>query len=588
MCEFAGEITCFRGVILRIFKDATESTTDPMRTALILLVFALTISGQAQLVDDDGNPFLPHGLAPQEIKRTLPPVLTLTPPPDEAVRAIAEWEEVEAIMVRWPNLGSWNNLWVDFLEPVALDLKIYVICASGAQATAAQNLFVTRGVPLDSIEFPVQATNSVWIRDYGPWWVWRENSWDRGIVDWIYNRPRPADDAIPEWEAALWGIPYYGPNLIFTGGNFMVDGWGRGFCSELVFDENGTAVDEREELDSVMAAYMNLDTMYTFPRFFGIDHIDMSMKLLNDHTAILNEYPVGNAFDSVMDSCEEILSAIQNPWGESVTVHRVNTPTWSGGIPYTYTNAIFVNNKILLPIYNRAEDAAAIALWESLMPGYSVHGFDANVMIPQQGAIHCVIKEVVHRHLIRIEYAPLPALLYDTPSASIRARVTSLGTLNRDSLQLFFALDQAGPWQSIAFDTLGGDSFVAVLPVQLGGTPIYYYVRAENDEGNWTSMPRYGPEAHYSTMFVNSSPADPIHLVTARSGNDMRFVWRAIQQDVNGIPLDSISYVVYGSDTFDPNTGIQIAATVDTSVTVANEALNASARRYYWVRSIVP
>jgi len=44
----------------------------------------------------------------------------------------------------------------------------------------------------------------------------------------------------------------------------MVDGWGRGFCSELVFDENGTVVDEISELDSVLGAFMDLDTVYTF------------------------------------------------------------------------------------------------------------------------------------------------------------------------------------------------------------------------------------------------------------------------------------------------------------------------------------
>ncbi|MBI5060082.1 agmatine deiminase family protein [candidate division KSB1 bacterium] len=550
----------------------------------------MTASLCAQMVDDSGIQLLPRGLAPGE-RAVAPRTLDyLTTPPAEPVRAVAEWEEVEALMVRWPNSTSWNALWAQFIAPVALDLKIYVICATAGQAISAENYFIAQGVPVDSMEFPVQATNSVWIRDYGPWWAWRENSWDRAIVDWIYNRPRPQDDSIPEWEAREWGHPYYGPNLVFTGGNFMVDGWGRGFCSELVFDENVPTVDTRPELDSVMSAFMNLDTMYTFPRFFGIDHIDMSMKLLNDHTTILNQYPAGNSFNAVMDSCAEILAGITNPWGEAVAVHRVPTPSWSGGVPFTYTNAIFVNNKVLLPIYSRAEDTAALALWDSLLPGYSIHGFDCNTIIPSQGAIHCVVKEVIHRHLIRIEYAPLPAALTTPAQGLIDARVVSLGTLDRDSLQLFFATDAAGPWQTVGFDSSGIEHYAATLPPQLAGGPVYYYVRAKNVEGNWTTMPRYGPDAHYLTRFAAGEPAGPQHLVANRSGDDLTLSWDAVTQDVNGIPIAGVEYDVYGSLTLGSivQAGNLLTTTSSPTALLVGEAIGASTLRYFQVVARLP
>ena len=557
------------------------------RLFLLIFVVVLTQAASGQLLDDDGNPLLPRGLAPHEKPVSVSPLLYLTQPPAEPVRAVAEWEEVEAIYVRWPNSGSWNLLWSQFLAPVALDLKIYVICASQAQATTAMNYFISQGLPVDSMEFPVQATNSVWIRDYGPWWVWRQNSWDRGIVDWIYNRPRPADDVIPEWIAADGSIPYYGPNLVFTGGNFMVDGWGRGFCSELVFDENGTTIDEISELDSVLGAFMDLDTVYTFPRFFGIDHIDMSMKLLNDHTCILNQYPAGNQYNDEMDSCEAILSQIQNPWGQSVDVVRIGTPSWNAGTPYTYTNAIFVNNKVLLPIYNRAEDAAAIALWDSLLPGYSIHGFNCNSIIPSQGAIHCVVKEVIHRYLIRIEYPPLPEQLSTFEDAEIRARVTSLGTLNTDSLQVFYATDESGPWQTLTFAALGNDSFAVTLPPHPFDVPVYYYARAKNEEANWTSMPRYGPEAHYVTQFPQM-PAAVDDLTLHRSGDDMVLNWSQVT-DTFGFPIANASYSIYASVA--PENIVSpphlISTTTETSFTLIN-GVNDFDQRFFQIVAEVP
>jgi agmatine deiminase len=51
------------------------------------------------------------------------------------------------------------------------------------------------------------------------------------LVDWMYNRPRPFDDIIPDAYAAHLGVDIYtmssAPNNIMsTGGNWMSDGDG--------------------------------------------------------------------------------------------------------------------------------------------------------------------------------------------------------------------------------------------------------------------------------------------------------------------------------------------------------------------------
>jgi hypothetical protein len=388
-------------------------------------------------------------------------------------------------------------------------------------------------------------------------------------------------------------VDYYGPNLTFTGGNFMVDGWGKGFCSELVFDENGTTVDEISELDSVLGSFMDLDTVYTFPRFFGIDHIDMSMKLLNDHTLILNEYPAGNQYNDEMDSCETIIEQITNPWGQPVDVHRITTASWNGGTPYTYTNAIFVNNKVLLPIYggtHATRDAQATALWESLLPGYSIHGFNCTSIIPLQGAIHCVVKEIIHRHLIRIEYPPLPEELAGIEDGEITARIVSLGTLDPDSIELYWATDEAGPWFAETFASLGNDSFHVNIPPQPADDIVYYYVRAKNTEGNWTTMPRYGPEAHYQTSFPVTTPAAPESLTVWTDGDDVILQWTPVTQDILGNPVSNVSYLVHGSPNPDsvmfPEN--EIGVTTETTFIVNDFFTDMNLKMYFRVVAFIP
>jgi hypothetical protein len=242
-----------------------------------------------------------------------------------------------------------------------------------------------------------------------------------------------------------------------------------------------------------------------------------------------------------------------------------------------------------VPIYARAEDAPALAVWDSLLPGYSIYGFNCNSIIPSQGAIHCVVKEVIHRYLIRIEYPPLPDVLADANDAIINARVVSLGTLNADSLQLFHATSPAGPWQAEPFFAFGNDHYEAMIPPQPTGVPIYYYVRAKNTQGNWTTMPRYGPEAHYTTRFPQAPPSAPQGLTAMSSGDDVILHWNAVTEDIYGFPVTGVTYTIYGAAQPDNIVTPQnlLATVTDTTYTVTGAIPN-HPLQFYQVVSQLP
>ena len=68
----------------------------------ILITFTLIFTLILPVIADEFeevNP-LPRGLAPQEIGLPLPQSDDPTHPPEEPCRALAEWEEVEAIIFR--------------------------------------------------------------------------------------------------------------------------------------------------------------------------------------------------------------------------------------------------------------------------------------------------------------------------------------------------------------------------------------------------------------------------------------------------------------------------------------------------------
>ena len=96
---------------------------------------------------------------------------------------------------------------------------------------------------MDNVDVVDAESNSIWIRDYGANTVYTNHNDGRVLVDWLYNRNRPDDDAIPDALAEHMGLDLYSTiespgDLMNTGGNWMSDGFGTAFASELILEEN--------------------------------------------------------------------------------------------------------------------------------------------------------------------------------------------------------------------------------------------------------------------------------------------------------------------------------------------------------------
>ena len=454
----------------------------------ILIVIAVSL---AAFAGEEISP-LPRNLAPHEYGMPLPHMDDPTPPPDEPCRAIAEWEESEAVIFRW---GSYNDILAQIIGHVVSTTKAYIICSSNTQASSCRSYLLGQGVtPIDSVEFLIQATNSVWIRDYAPWWLWRLESWDLAMYEWDYNRPRPLDDVIPEWLAEIWNIEYYGIDLTHTGGNWLLDSWNRAFCSQLIQLENWGLTSQR--VTEIFNEYCTLDTVMLGPTFFGIDHMNMYVKLVDDHTVIINQYPEGSPYNDEMEELVEMFSGLSNEYGVSFEVHRVLTENWVFS-PYTYCNSLIANNVVVVPQYNHhPNDEDAIALYEELLPGYEVYGVNCSSIIGSGGAVNCITHNIPHPQLIRIGHAPLEDTPNTTEPYQVVCEIASLGTLDDDSLRIYWRSDQTLDWTEEPLVNVSEMEFEAYIPPSSGGL-VEYYIYAENAGGNWTTMPRYGPDAHY-------------------------------------------------------------------------------------------
>lgn len=318
--------------------------------------------------------------------------VTPTSPPSDSVDALAEFEKAKGVLLRW-DFYNWENLYIELTRVIVECAKAYIVVQTQSQANQVRTTLQNHGVATDSVEFFYTPTNSVWMRDYGPWWIYHLTDSTRGIVDFEYNRPRPNDDTMPWHLAHVWNVPLYISDLVHTGGNYMVDGLGCGFSSNLIYSENSYTP---EEIDSILGVYMGLDTLYVFQRINGeyTGHIDMWGKLLDDHTAMIAYYPPGDPNHNLLNQHAAKFASIKNGNGVYFDTVRILSPPPYSGVYRSYTNSLIINNKVLLPIYKYSYDTTAVRIYQQAMPGYDIRTFDCSDIIQSGGAVHCITKLV--------------------------------------------------------------------------------------------------------------------------------------------------------------------------------------------------
>ena len=347
-----------------------------------------------------GQEPLPRGLTAEEKTRLREIGInrTITDPPDSIMYAPAEFDSVAGIIFAWE---AYYDLLTDLIKEVAEDDTAWVVVDNIAEEVSATTLLTNEGVNMDHVVFQPIATNSVWIRDYGPWWIYQPDG-SRAVLDLVYNRPRPQDDAYPEELAALWNIDYYGLGLVEAGGNMLLDGTGNVFISNIIFDASQGFDPNltQDQLDEYFLDYYGVENVIITDhlQYDGTGHIDMFVKVINDTTVIVGEYTsssagAGNNYN-ICNNVAAQIAGLTNGNGRPYTVERMLMPPYSGGVTYTYINSLIVNKKVFVPIYGFSTDTDVLTQYEQLMPGYEIIGYDCNQIIPANGAIHCIAMKV--------------------------------------------------------------------------------------------------------------------------------------------------------------------------------------------------
>ena len=416
------------------------------------------------------------------------------PPSGDYVRFPAEFEPMQAVTIRYP-LGIPTSL----VKQLSERTKVYVIVSS-SQQNSARNTFQNAGCNMNNITYYNMNTDSYWVRDYGPWYIF--NDLEPAIVDNVYNRPRQNDNMVPIYMGQKLGLTVYGMNLTHTGGNMMEDGRGVGVSDNLILEENSN---NETNVRNKMRSYLGIDPYHITidPQGDYIAHVDCWGKLLAPDKILIAQLPASNSHYADYEEVANFFATTNCCWGYPYKVYRVYEP--GGNTVAPYTNSLIVNNTVFVPLgTNNTYNNNALAVYQDAMPGYEIIGVtntSYNTGWENTDALHCRTRGVMDFNMLFVDHRNVvfgEQPMQDSIAITSKFIAYSGQALKQDSLLVYYSIDN-GDYQTAKMTATGNPyEYVGYIKGYHYGSTVDYYVFGADESGHRYSQPSYGAlEPHH-------------------------------------------------------------------------------------------
>ena len=388
----------------------------------------------------------------------------------------------------------------------------------------------------DNIRFFVSGGNSVWFRDCGPICFYYGDEDKVAMLDFLYDYERPLDDVLPSVLHRWQGIPNYINQVVWEGGNCLVDGAGGLMTStamyELNQDKTGPVIWDGKDPKTIkyttrdplnanqcyealkgMVGQAGTNIVERLIHDGGTGHIDLYADAIDENGLLFARMPETynnwKDYATLEGNVAYMLkqkNCWQDPyvnWGDLPFPSYDDGGDWNSEEEYgkfarTYANHLIVNNYILQPCFSPVnEDYMPTAAWDranieamkKLYPGYTFHCIDMRTYDGSGGSIHCITKQIPADNPVRILHDALYnkvnfGTLTEVPFSAF---ITNKSGIKNASLHYLVG---DGEWQKVEM-TGNGNRWYCRVPVSNfpKGKTVFYYIEATSNNGKTVTKP---------------------------------------------------------------------------------------------------
>ncbi len=328
------------------------------------------------------------------------------------LRLPAEWETQDAIQIAFPSRESdwidyWNDVvpcYINIIKVISSYQKLWIVCDDEAELRSYLADIDLSNITI--IEIPI---NDTWARDHAAITVQQGN--DFLIYDFMFNGwglkfAADKDNLITKqlWQKGMYHAKsFVTPDLVLEGGSIESDGIGTVLTTtNCMLSPNRNPHFSQQQIEEKLINLFGLKRVLWLEHghLLGDDtdaHIDTVARFCDENTIAYVQCTDTNEvhYQDLLKMEDElkVIKTLDNQPYKLIPlpmVEAIYAPDDNRRLPATYANFLILNDVVLMPTYQVAQDDVAIEQLQKAFPNKKVVGIDCKALILQHGSLHCI------------------------------------------------------------------------------------------------------------------------------------------------------------------------------------------------------
>ncbi len=332
----------------------------------------------------------------------------------------AEWEEHQATWLAWPNDADYFGDRIENIKKIYLEIifnlhkneVVKLLVLNENEEYKIKILMKERGIDLAKIIFFQAKYVDVWMRDYGPIFVKKDNelSWVKFNYDGYggkFSELLPDNDIFLTLKDKI-KLEMFRSEMVLEGGAIDSNGIGAILTTKECLLKNRNLEKSGKDNNDILKEYLGATNIIWLENGLVNDHtdghVDEVARFVGPNKILCAyEDDINNENYKRLNENYEILQNSKDQNGNAFDIIKLPMPhmKYDEGekdfhgkqAPASYTNFYIANQVVLVSVFNDQNDEVALGIIKSCFPDREVVGINATDLIYGGGAIHCITEQ---------------------------------------------------------------------------------------------------------------------------------------------------------------------------------------------------